>query len=401
MTVAAIIVAAGRGSRMGYEVPKQYRSLAGKAVLTRTLECFLAHPAIDSVQPVVHPDDEMIFTSVRKELKADLETKLKAPIPGGDTRQQSVQRGLEALARSRDSGPSGVLVHDAARPFVSPALIDAALEALLSGPASVPGILPTDTIKVVDRAAMVIDTPERASLRAIQTPQAFDFATILEAHRRAADAGRHDFPDDGALAEWAGIPVHVFQGDASNVKLTHEADFAEAERRLVGAGRAHVVRVGSGFDVHALRDGDHVWLGGVRIPCEKAVIAHSDGDVVLHALTDALLGAIAERDIGVHFPPSDPQWRGASSDRFLAFAAAQVRARGGEIDNLDATVLCEMPRIGPHREAMRERIASIADVPLGAVSIKATTTERLGFVGRGEGIAAQALATVRLPVGAS
>jgi len=311
-----------------------------------------------------------------------------------------VRQGLEAVARSRSQRASGVLIHDAARPFASPALIDTALKALSVHRASVPGVAPVDTIKVVDSDALVVGTPERDSLRAVQTPQAFDLAGILDAHRRAASAGLEAFPDDGALAEWAGIPVHVFEGEASNVKLTHDADFADAERRLAGERPSLIVRVGTGFDVHALSDGDHVWLGGVRIASERGVVAHSDGDVVLHALTDALLGALAEGDIGVHFPPSDPQWRGASSDRFLAFAAERVRLRGGRIDNLDVTVLCESPRVGPHREAIRARIGEIAGLPVETVSIKATTTERLGFIGRGEGIAAQAIAAVRLPAGA-
>jgi 2-C-methyl-D-erythritol 4-phosphate cytidylyltransferase / 2-C-methyl-D-erythritol 2,4-cyclodiphosphate synthase len=243
----------------------------------------------------------------------------------------------------------------------------------------------------------VVDTPDRARLRAVQTPQSFRFAALLDAHRRAAKEGIGGFPDDGALAEWGGLRVTVFEGEPANVKLTLETDFASAERCLGASGGNWIMRVGSGFDVHAFTDGDHVWLGGGRLPAERGVLAHSDGDVVLHALTDAVLGAIAEGDIGMFFPPSDPQWRGASSERFLAFAAERVRARGGLIDNLDATVLCEEPRIGPHRELIRATIATIARVPLGAVSVKATTTEKLGFIGRGEGIAALATATIRLP----
>jgi 2-C-methyl-D-erythritol 4-phosphate cytidylyltransferase/2-C-methyl-D-erythritol 2,4-cyclodiphosphate synthase len=205
------------------------------------------------------------------------------------------------------------------------------------------------------------------------------------------------FTDDGALAEWAGLPVHVFPGDASNIKLTHPADFTEAEQRLKGSSMTYVTRLGTGFDVHAFGEGDHVWLGGIKVPHDKGILAHSDGDVILHALTDALLGAIADGDIGTHFPPSDPQWKGASSDRFLAHAAALVRARGGLIDHLDTTLLCEKPRLGPYREAMRQRIAEICGLRLDQVSLKATTTEKLGFTGRSEGIAAQAAATIRLP----
>jgi 2-C-methyl-D-erythritol 4-phosphate cytidylyltransferase/2-C-methyl-D-erythritol 2,4-cyclodiphosphate synthase len=260
----------------------------------------------------------------------------------------------------------------------------------------VPGVPVTDTVKLVGDDGRVLDTPPRERLRAVQTPQAFGFDALLQAHRKAAAAGLTTFTDDGALAEWAGMEVTVFEGDAANRKLTNPEDFAEAERRL-GGSASRVTRIGSGFDVHAFAEGDHVWLGGVRIPAKRGVTAHSDGDVVLHALTDAILGAIADGDIGVHFPPSDPTWRGASSDRFLADAVRRLSARGGTLDHLDITVLCEEPRIGPYRDEIRARIAAIAGIGLGAVSIKATTTEKLGFVGRSEGLAAQAVATVRLP----
>jgi 2-C-methyl-D-erythritol 4-phosphate cytidylyltransferase/2-C-methyl-D-erythritol 2,4-cyclodiphosphate synthase len=292
-----------------------------------------------------------------------------------------------------------VLIHDAARPFVDGVLIDRAINAGRDHGAAVPGIPVTDTIKVVDKQGQVIDTPQRETLRAIQTPQAFALKPILGAHRKAAELGLDGFTDDGALAEWAGLVVTVFEGDPTNIKLTRAADFDEAERRLGTTPMSMVTRAGTGFDVHAFGNGDHVWIGGIRIAHNRGILAHSDGDVVLHALTDALLGALCDGDIGVHFPPSDPQWRGASSDRFLAFAAERVRARDGLIDHLDVTVLCERPRIGPYRDAIRERIAAITAVPLGSVSIKATTTERLGFTGRSEGLAAQAMATIRLPVG--
>ncbi len=395
MNVAAIIVAAGRGSRAGGAVPKQYRTLAGRSVLARALVPFLAAPDVKIIQPVIGEGDEALFrTALAKD--ADL-GKLRPAVSGGTTRQESVKRGLEAIA---DARPDLVLVHDAARPFVSSALLERAIAAGHHWRAAVPGMTPSDTIKIVDEAERVVATPERTALRAIQTPQAFAFAELLDAHRRAAHAGLMSFPDDGALAEWAGLSVTVFEGDLGNVKLTYERDFVEAERRLAGSERARawLFRVGTGFDVHAFGGGDHLWLGGIRIPADRGVVAHSDGDVVLHALTDALLGAIADGDIGVHFPPSDPQWRGASSDQFLAFATERVRARGGVIDNLDVTVLCESPRIGPYRDAMRQRIAAIANIPEGAVSLKATTTERLGFIGRREGLAAQAIAAVRLPL---
>jgi 2-C-methyl-D-erythritol 4-phosphate cytidylyltransferase/2-C-methyl-D-erythritol 2,4-cyclodiphosphate synthase len=393
MSVAAIVVAAGRGARVGGEIPKQYRTLRGKPVIAHALERLLTSPLVDAVVPVIHPDDRLRFDEAFPRIAAT-GGKLRPPVSGGGTRQESVRRGLEALA---GEAPDLVLVHDAARPFASAELLERAIAAGRAHGAAVPGVAPTDTIKVVNDRDEVVDTPDRARLRAVQTPQAFRFAALLEAHRRAAGEGLLGFSDDGALAEWAGLPVTVFEGEPTNVKLTLETDFAAAERRLGGSGANWIMRVGSGFDVHALTAGDHVWLGGVRIPADKGVLAHSDGDVVLHALTDAVLGALAEGDIGMHFPPSDPQWRGASSDRFLAFAAERIRARGGLIDNLDVTVLCEEPRVGPHRALIRATIASIARVPLGAVSVKATTTEKLGFIGRGEGIAAQAVATLRVP----
>jgi 2-C-methyl-D-erythritol 4-phosphate cytidylyltransferase/2-C-methyl-D-erythritol 2,4-cyclodiphosphate synthase len=393
MSVAAIIVAAGRGLRAGGEIPKQYRDLSGRSVIARACEAFVAHPDVDIVLVVIHPDDRAAYDRTVQGL-SERPDKLLAAVAGGETRQESVRRGLEALF---PANPAFVLIHDAARPFVSRSLIDAALNASRRSDAAVPGVPVTDTIKVVDEGGRVVETPDRAKLRAIQTPQVFRFDRILEAHRAAAAAGLQFFTDDGALAEWAGLDVHVFDGDASNVKLTHPGDFQEAERRLKGAAMAYVTRIGTGFDVHAFGQGDHVWLGGVRVPHDRGVLAHSDGDVVLHALTDAVLGAIADGDIGVHFPPSDPQWKGASSDRFLAHAADRARARGAIIDHLDVTLLCEAPRLGPYREEMRRRIAEIAGLRLDQVSLKATTTEKLGFTGRKEGLAAQAAATLRLP----
>jgi 2-C-methyl-D-erythritol 4-phosphate cytidylyltransferase / 2-C-methyl-D-erythritol 2,4-cyclodiphosphate synthase len=400
MSVAAIIVAAGRGTRVGGPIPKQFQPLAGQSVLARTLHVFLSHRSVARVQPVIHADDRLLYQASLEFLGATVRDRLAAPVFGGETRQSSVRNGLEALA---DGGavPSLVLIHDAARPFASTALIERAVTAGRRHGAAVPGIPVADTIKVVRENGSVASTPPRNSLRAVQTPQAFAFVPLLRAHRAAAEAGLDSFTDDGALAEWAGLPVAVFAGEAGNTKLTDAADFAEAERRLGGRPALFVTRVGTGFDVHAFAAGDHLWLGGVRIPHERGVTAHSDGDVVLHALTDAVLGALGDGDIGVHFPPSDPTWRGASSDRFLAFAAERVRLRGGIVDHLDATVLAEAPRLGPYREGMRRRIAEIAGIAPASVSIKATTTEKLGFVGRAEGLAAQALATVRLPADAA
>ena len=391
MLTAAIIVAAGRGSRAGEGLPKQYRRLGPDPVLAWTARAFLGHPGIDRVQAVIHPDDRDLYEAVAR---AAASPKLLPPVFGAGTRQGSVRAGLEALA---PAPPEAVLVHDGARPFPAAGLIERAIAAARSHPAAVPGLPVTDTVKVVDSDGFVRATPERAALRAVQTPQAFAFAALLDAHRRAHAAGIDGLTDDGALAEWAGLPVRVFAGDPANLKLTRPEDFEAAERRLAGSAPALVTRLGTGFDVHAFAAGDHVWLGGVRIPHGQGVEAHSDGDVILHALTDALLGALADGDIGVHFPPSDPRWRGASSDRFLAHAVARVRERGGVVDHLDATLLCEAPRLGPHREAMRARIAAIAGIRIDQVSLKATTTERLGFTGRREGLAAQAAATVRLP----
>ncbi|MCC5979696.1 MAG: bifunctional 2-C-methyl-D-erythritol 4-phosphate cytidylyltransferase/2-C-methyl-D-erythritol 2,4-cyclodiphosphate synthase [Salinarimonas sp.] len=390
--IAALVVAAGRGTRAGAGMPKQYRTLDGVPVLTRTLRALCAHPRITSIVVAIHPDDAAPYANCVEMLELEERARLLPPVHGGATRQASVHAGLCALDAS--TCPH-VLVHDAARPFVSRELIDRACAALAMHDAALPGIPVTDTIKQIDDDGRVTHTPPRDMLRAVQTPQAFRLAPLLAAHERALESGMTGFTDDGALAEWAGMAVHIFAGDPQNLKLTHEADFqrhegAEGEQPMIS-------RMATGFDVHIFGSGDHIMLGGVAVPHEQGVVAHSDGDVVLHALTDAVLGALAEGDIGTHFPPSDPQWRHASSDRFLAFAANRVRERGGIIDFLDATILCERPKIGPHREAMRSRIAQIAGIDADCVSIKATTTEKLGFTGRGEGIAAQAAATIRLP----
>jgi 2-C-methyl-D-erythritol 4-phosphate cytidylyltransferase/2-C-methyl-D-erythritol 2,4-cyclodiphosphate synthase len=389
--VAAVVVAGGRGYRAGGEVPKQYRDIAGEPVIRPALLAFLGHSRVGAVQPVIHPDDQEAFAAATAGLK-----NLSAPVPGGVTRQASVRAGLEAL---QAAAPDLVLIHDAARPFLSGDLISRAIAAAEQYGAAVPAVAITDTVKKIDEQDMVSETLDRGRLRTVQTPQAFSFGLIVDLHRRAAAAGREDFTDDAALAEWGGQRVRVFAGEVTNVKLTTQDDFARAEARRMAA--LSDVRTGNGFDVHAFGDGDHVMLAGIRIPNERGVTGHSDADVALHALVDAILGALAEGDIGVHFPPSDPQWRGASSDRFLAFACERVRARSGVIAHLDVTIVCETPRVGPHRDAMRARIAEIADVPIGRVAIKATTSEKMGFTGRGEGIVAMATATVRLPWNAS
>jgi 2-C-methyl-D-erythritol 4-phosphate cytidylyltransferase/2-C-methyl-D-erythritol 2,4-cyclodiphosphate synthase len=384
--VAAVVVAGGRGLRAGGDLPKQYRAVLGEPVIRPSLAAFARHPDICAVQPVIHPDDAALLEQAARDLE------LLPAVPGGATRQASVRAGLEALARER---PDLVLVHDAARPFVSDALIARAIAAASASGAAIPAIAVSDTVKSVDATGYVTGTIDRAHLRLVQTPQAFAFSALLDAHRRAKAAGRDDFTDDAQLAEWAGLEVATFEGEAGNVKLTTNDDFIRAEAAKLAA--LSDVRTGFGFDVHAFGDGDHVMLGGMRISHGRGLTGHSDADVVLHALVDAILGALADGDIGVHFPPTDPQWRGAASDRFLAFAVERVLARGGRIAHLDVTIVCEAPRIGPHRDAIRARIAEIAALPIERVGVKATTSEKMGFTGRGEGMAAFANATVRLP----
>ncbi|MGA2493959.1 MAG: 2-C-methyl-D-erythritol 2,4-cyclodiphosphate synthase, partial [Roseiarcus sp.] len=314
------------------------------------------------------------------------------PALGGDRRQQSVRAGLEAQG---EAAPDVVLIHDAARVFPSAALVARAVAAAERHGAAAPGAPLSDTVKQIDAEGRVVATPDRASLRAAQTPQAFRYPLILDAHRRAAAAGIDGLTDDAAVAAWAGHETYVFDGDPANMKVTTMDDFSAAEARLLDA--AADVRVGQGFDVHAFAAGDHVWLGGALIPHDKSLAGHSDADVCLHALADALYGALGDGDIGAHFPPSDPRWRGAASSVFLSHAVGRVRARGGIVAHLDATLVCEAPKIGPHREAMRARIAEIAGVALDRVAVKATTSEGLGFAGRREGIACLAVATIRLP----
>ncbi len=384
--VAVVVVAAGRGMRAGGDRPKQFRPIGGDPMLRRTLLMFAEHPMVGLVQPVIHPDDQDLF----RDAVAALET--LPPAFGGATRQASVRAGLEALIQRK---PAIVLVHDAARPFASATLVSRAIEAARTRGAAVPALPVSDTVKRVDAQGQVAETIDRSTLRLVQTPQAFAYGPLLDAHLRAAAQGRDDFTDDAALAEWAGMTVSVFAGEPGNIKITDPADFVRAEAMDFAA--LGDIRTAGGLDVHAFGPGDHVMLGGLRIPHDQALTGHSDADVVLHALTDALLGALAEGDIGAHFPPSDPQWRGASSDRFLRFAIERVKARGGRIAHLDVTVVCEAPRIGPHRDAMRAKIAELAGVAVERVAVKATTSEKLGFTGRGEGIAATATATVRLP----
>ncbi len=397
MRTAVVIVAAGSGSRAARdgEAPKQYRRLADRPVLAHTIAAFLGHPSVDAVVVAIHPDHGVPYGEAVAAFGDD--PRLLAPVPGGATRQSSVRAGLAALA---DHAPDRVLVHDAARPFVTAGVIDRTLAGLDAADGTLAAVAIVDTLKRVDAEARIVETIPREHVHAAQTPQGFRFAALVEAHARAAAAGRDDFTDDAAVAEWAGLDVRVVAGDPANVKLTTNADFeiAEARMTLDRFARLADVRVGSGYDVHALVPGDHVTLCGVEIPHVARLDGHSDADVALHALTDAILGALGDGDIGAHFPPSDPQWRGCDSVVFLKDALERLAARGGMLAHADVTIVAEAPKIGPHRERMRVRLAEICDCALDRIAVKATTNEKLGFVGRNEGIAVLATATIRLPL---
>lgn len=378
----ALIVAAGRGSRAGGGMPKQYRSLGGQAVLRWSLARFRRHHRVSAVRAVIHPDDRALYDDAARGLD------LLPPVNGGATRQKSVRLGLESLA---ELAPAAVLIHDAARPFVDDATIDRTLDALAYAPGAIAAVPVADTIKRGD-GKRIAGTIDRNGLWRAQTPQGFRFADILAAHRAAAGA---ELSDDAAVAERAGLAVSLVAGSEMNTKITSEDDL---QRAALIANTAFETRVGTGFDVHGFGPGDHVWLCGVKVPHTQALVGHSDADVALHALTDAILGAIGAGDIGMHFPPSDPRWGGASSDKFLAHAQSLLAARGGTLVHVDVTIICERPKVGPHRAAMAERLAAILGIDPQRCSVKATTTEGLGFTGRGEGIAVQAVATVQLPL---
>ena len=391
MQTVAVIVAAGRGARAHRdgapaEIPKQYRPAGGVPMLARTLGTVLRHPAIQHVLVVVHGDDLARYRATVPLTEA----KLLEPCLGGATRQISVCNGLEALAAL---APDRVLIHDAARPFVDAGVVDRVIAALDAHTGAVAALPVADTLKRVDGSGRVVETVARSGLWHAQTPQGFHFPSILAAHRSAKDAGRDDFTDDAAVAAWHGLSIVAVEGSERNRKLTTAEDMALANQDLPGTA----VRTGTGFDVHRFTDGDHVWLCGIRIGHTHGLLGHSDADVGLHALTDALLGAIGDGDIGQHFPPSDARWKGAPSHLFLVDAARRVAALGGSISNVDVTLLCEAPKIAPHREAMRARIGEILSIEVARVGVKATTTEGLGFTGRREGIAAMAIATVTLP----
>jgi len=404
----ALIVAAGRGSRFAPPqgeggnphsqtgaAPKQYRALGGMAVLRRAVLPFLNHPKVSGVRVVIHADDRALYD----EAMAGLD--LLPPVHGGEARQNSVRLGLESLAGQT---PAAVLIHDAARPFVDAAIIDRSLAALERHPGAIAAVPLADSLKR-GNADVISAAVEREGLWRAQTPQAFRYADILAAHRKVAAAENmgydRGFTDDAAVMEQAGGTVGLVLGSEDNFKITTEADLARAERQLLAS--LGDIRTGFGVDVHAFGpagEKDHVTLCGLKVASPRGLVGHSDADVGLHAITDALLACIGDGDIGSHFPPSDPQWKGVDSAVFLRHAVNLVKARGGVIAHLDVTMLCELPKVSPHREAMRGRIAEIAGLAIGRVSVKATTTEKLGFLGRGEGIAAQAVATVRLPADA-
>jgi 2-C-methyl-D-erythritol 4-phosphate cytidylyltransferase/2-C-methyl-D-erythritol 2,4-cyclodiphosphate synthase len=379
----AIAVAAGRGTRFGGETPKQYRLLAGRPVLRHSIEALLTGGGLAGVVVAIHPEDRDRYDAAIDGLP------LLAPVHGGAHRQDSVLAALEALAPLE---PDAVLVHDGARPLLDPEVTARVVAALADADGAIAALPVADTVKRAGSSGEIAATLDRSALWRAQTPQAFRFAPFLAAHRHNAGAG---LSDDAAVAERAGLKIRLVMGVEENLKITSEEDLARAERLLLA--RCGDLRIGFGFDVHRFGPGDHVMLCGVRVPHGQGLIGHSDADVGLHALTDAVLGALGAGDIGQHFPPSDPRWRGAESAQFVHHAVELVRARGGMIRHLDVTIVCEAPRVGPHRAAMVERIAAIAGIEPGRASVKATTTESLGFTGRGEGIAAQAVATIGLP----
>ena len=379
--VVAMVMAAGSGRRLGGEKPKQFLKIGGVPILRLAVSALLSHPGIGAVRVVSDPEQA---TAVSAAL-AGLE--IGEPITGGAERDQSVRNGLSGIA---ELSPEIVLIHDAARPFIPHAVIDRVLAALEGAPGAIPALPVADTVKRVADDRISVTVPRQDLVRA-QTPQGFRYQAILDAHAAAGGLGLTD--DAGAL-EVAGLDVAVVAGDASLHKITTAEDLRMAR---MAHGQDEETRVGTGFDVHRFGPGDSVTLCGITVPHTVSLTGHSDADVGLHALTDALLGAIGDGDIGAHFPPSDPQWKGADSAAFLVEARRLVAARGGRIVNVDVTLICERPKIGPHRETMRKRVAEILGITVGRVSVKATTTEQLGFAGRGEGIAAQAAATVRLP----
>ena len=390
-SIAVIVVAAGKGERVstdGVPDPKQYRTIGGQPVLSRTIAAFLALPQVSQIVTVIHPDHGDRYAALGL-----VDERVMPPVLGGSSRQASVLEGLKALAPLR---PDLVLIQDAARPFATPQLIGDVIAALEQYDGALPTLPVTDTIKRALDGRQVATTEDRSQLFAAQTPQGFRFGQLFSAHMRASTMRNRQFTDDAEIAEWAGLRVAMVMGDRANIKITHPDDFARAERILTGDTFMET-RIGTGYDVHSFEPGDAVWLGGVRIPHKAKLNGHSDADVALHALTDAILGAIGEGDIGIHFPPSDMQWKGAASTIFLKHAGHLVAKAGGRIVNLDVTIVAEGPRIAEHVPAMRGVIAETLGIATSRIAVKATTSERLGFVGREEGIVAMASASVEVP----
>ena len=387
---AVIVVAGGRGTRAsagGDRLPKQYCRIGGVPVLARTIGQFLAMKDVGLVLAVIHGDDRELYDALMLD-----DEHLSSPVTGGKTRQLSVLAGLKALEEYR---PDYVLIHDAARPFISEKLVANVIATLQDAEASLPVTTVIDTIKRSTDGRTVGGTEDRTQLYAAQTPQGFHYDIIYAAHKKAVEMS-DSFTDDAAIAEWAKIPVALCEGSTDNIKITSREDFIRAERILDGE---HIMetRVGSGYDIHRFEKGDAVILGGIKIPHSASLKGHSDADAGLHVITDALLGALAEGDIGTHFPPSDDKWKGEPSSTFLQFATGRVKVRGGRIVHIDLTIMCERPKIGPHTDRLRQSIADICSISVGRVSVKATTSEGMGFVGRAEGLATMATATIELP----
>ncbi len=385
----ALLVAAGKSERMGGEIPKPYLHLGGEPILRRTIKAFLNHPEIDAVRVVIRREHHALYRRAIEGLT------LMPLVVGGDSRQESVRRGLEALSHWQ---PECVLVHDAARPMTSPELISRVIASLDAHKGAVPALAVVDTVRRA-KDGIAQETISREGLFAVQTPQGFNYQTLLATHRQLAS---ENLTDDAALLEKTGVPVVIVEGDASNIKITTEADITMLEQAMTSDMET---RTGMGFDVHALKPHDadtpmsqqYIKLCGIKIPFTHYLEGHSDADVGLHALVDAILGAIGAGDIGMHFPPDDRKWQGADSERFLLHAYELLKARGGELVHMDVTLICERPKVSQHREDMIKHIAATLKIAPDRVSVKATTTEKLGFTGRSEGIAAQAVATIKLP----
>lgn len=378
----AIVVAAGRGERSGLDVPKQFQKISGKAMVWHSVATFLSHSGIDKIWVVIGPGQEDDLTQALSGLSDYI------AIPGGETRRDSVKNGLDAI--NAEGGAKAVFIHDAARPHIDSAVINRLLAALQNEDGVIP-VLPTVDTVISLRDGYSERVVDRSGLWRVQTPQAFDFQKIYRAHL--------DWPtniaatDDAQIFQAAGYKVATVAGDENLQKYTLPSDFTDQSGDVM-----HQIRTGMGYDVHRLAVGEELWLGGIKIEHESGLVGHSDADVLLHALTDALLGALGAGDIGDHFPPSDPRWRGAASCKFVEFAAALIAEKSGQIQNIDMTIICEAPKIKPHRETIRQNIAEMLTISLDKVSVKATTTEGLGFAGRKEGIAAQAIATIALEV---